>query len=496
MATQSKRQRPSIAQQKDIICRIEKNENRSNIVSEYGLSGLPYITNLMKRKEKVLKAYEESLMSDKKTIRDGQHPQLESKMRDWIDDVTTRGAVTTRALMKIKAMEFAADMGITGFSCSDGWLTRFMKRKSIAVMKQHGDKDNVSPILVSEWKAKLADLISGYSPDDVFNADEAGLLFQLQSSQTHAVKGKRLQTGKMSKNRITVLVGCNMSGTEKLPLFIIGKSKNPHCFRGRDKPLMYGNNKKAWMTQELFVTYLKQVNSKMMRQKRKIIMFLDNCSSHPTDLLLSNIVIKFLPANTTSVLQPCDQGVIRSLKSGYRRHLHHYIIRQLEADREKTRTDIKIDLLLAMTWVKSAWESVTPVTIKNCFRKAGFTSQYDEETEIESDEDNMDPEFNEWVSADDAVRVHEDQPVIEHENSETEIEEDEEEEAIELLVKPSFVQLTDALNLIRRYDLFHNIHPDAGSLCDSLEKEAFYADVNSRKQSLITDYMQKDQNPK
>ncbi|XP_055308291.1 tigger transposable element-derived protein 6-like [Sitodiplosis mosellana] len=57
--------------------------------------------------------------------------------------------------------------------------------------------------------------------------------------------------------------------------------------------------------------WLIQFNRKMVIQKRKILLFLDNASSHP-HLKLSNIELVFLPPNTTSHTQPLDQGIINS----------------------------------------------------------------------------------------------------------------------------------------------------------------------------------------
>jgi hypothetical protein len=39
-----------------------------------------------------------------------------------------------------------------------------------------------------------------------------------------------------------------MSGTEKLPLLVIGKSAKPRCFKNAKIPIDYKANKKAWMT--------------------------------------------------------------------------------------------------------------------------------------------------------------------------------------------------------------------------------------------------------
>jgi len=60
--------------------------------------------------------------------------------------------------------------------------------------------------------------------------------------------GDKCSGGKRSKERITVLVGSNMDGSEKIPLFVIGKSKKPRCFRNAKIPVEYEANKKAWMT--------------------------------------------------------------------------------------------------------------------------------------------------------------------------------------------------------------------------------------------------------
>jgi len=54
---------------------------------------------------------------------------------------------------------------------------------------------------------------------------------------------------------------------------------------------------------------------------RKILLILDNASSHKwnKDEELSNVVLLFLPPNTTAHLQPCNAGIIWSFKSHHRK---------------------------------------------------------------------------------------------------------------------------------------------------------------------------------
>lgn len=60
---------------------------------------------------------------------------------------------------------------------------------------------------------------------------------------------------KLSKDRVTVMVCANATGTHKIPLLLIGKSKNPRCFKNVKIPLTYKSQKNAWMNADLFVEW-------------------------------------------------------------------------------------------------------------------------------------------------------------------------------------------------------------------------------------------------
>ena len=68
------------------------------------------------------------------------------------------------------------------------------------------------------------------------------------------------------------------------------------------------------------------------RERRKILMLVDNCPAHPNIANLKAVTLKFLPSNTTSCLQPMDQGIIQNLKIVYRRLVVEHVLRSLEAD--------------------------------------------------------------------------------------------------------------------------------------------------------------------
>jgi hypothetical protein len=69
------------------------------------------------------------------------------------------------------------------------------------------------------------------------------------------------------------------------------------------------------MTSEIFQEFLVSLDRRMASKSRKILLFLDHCPAHSKDARnLKNVQVKFFPANTSSVLQPMDQGIIKALK--------------------------------------------------------------------------------------------------------------------------------------------------------------------------------------
>ncbi|XP_053391290.1 tigger transposable element-derived protein 4-like [Mercenaria mercenaria] len=134
---------------------------------------------------------------------------------------------------------------------------------------------------------------------------------------------------------------------------------------------MYKSNKKAWMTGEIFEEWLHWFDRQM--KGRKVLLFVDNAPSHP-QVNLKNVSVKFLPANTTSLCQPMDQGIIQAMKLKYRKKQLQYVISQMELKQGKSGFDLlkDISVLDAIYWVARAFKEVEISTIVKCFAKCGF----------------------------------------------------------------------------------------------------------------------------
>ena len=87
----------------------------------------------------------------------------------------------------------------------------------------------------------------------------------------------------------------------------------------------------------------------MARQNRKVLLFIDNYCAHPQIHSLRAVTLKFLPPNTTAVIQPCDAGIIKNLKYYYRKMLMRSMLTWYEPyDSGKDKKEFQITLLDAM----------------------------------------------------------------------------------------------------------------------------------------------------
>lgn len=151
--------------------------------------------------------------------------------------------------------------------------------------------------------------------------DETGLFSRALPDHGFGVKGKQCMGGKKSKQRFTVAFFVAASRKKEKPV-VIQKAENLRCLKRFDKavlPVDYYSQKKAWMDGDIMEAILTKLNLRLSSCGRSILLFIDNAGCHPDYLKckFSNIKVCFLPANTTSKLQPLDLGIIQNFKVHY-----------------------------------------------------------------------------------------------------------------------------------------------------------------------------------
>ena len=150
--------------------------------------------------------------------------------------------------------------------------------------------------MTASWKeSTLPTLLSNYALRDIFNADEFGLFDKALPDKSMHLKSEDCVGAKCSKLRLTGLAAASATG-EKLPMFVIGKSKKPRRFNGvRNLPCRYRAENKSWMDSILFEEWVREQDGKFEHEGRKVALVVDNCPAHPDVADLKAINLVFLP---------------------------------------------------------------------------------------------------------------------------------------------------------------------------------------------------------
>ncbi|KAG0437264.1 Tigger transposable element-derived protein 6 [Dictyocoela muelleri] len=304
---------------------------------------------------------------------------LDVQLKQWFDIVENQGAFITEAILRAKALALYKELYLvieddqkecSDFHASNGWLYKFKQRHGISLKQCSGESFNPNQESYSDFIAEFNIKILFYGAENVFNCDETALFYKLSPSKSLLA---RVRKGvKQYKDRVTVLLACNRSGSEKLKPLILGKSKNPRCFKNFQKASFcdYYNNDNAWMTSKIFNQWLIDWDSQLRRNNRKILLLLDNCPAHKISCQLTNIELLFLPKNSTSRLQPLDAGIIRSFKAKFFNLQLSAIVSKVSAEVNILGLYKEVSLKDAVIYTKYAWNDVSTNTIINCWEKA------------------------------------------------------------------------------------------------------------------------------
>lgn len=376
----------------------EKTKKSERQLSKQFQVGKTQIHNILRDKEAIMKSWRENGTSShmKKKVKTAVG-EIDSIMYDWFCAVRNKKIPVTGPMLQEKALIVARslDCSETEFKASNGWLEKFKNRHGITGKTICGESASVPEETAELWKSKLASLCAGYSDENILNVDETGLFYCTLPKKTLCFKKSKCFGGKVSKNRITVMLCVSMKGEFEKPL-IIGKSLKPRCFKGvkLEKVKMdWRANKKAWMNTEVMTEFLEKLNSKMKKAGRKVVLFLDNAAPHP-DLTLSNVKLIFFPPNTTSVCQPLDLGIIKNFKELYKTQLLRHAIAQIDSDKTVEKS---VTVLDAVMWTVSAVKSIKPETVRKCFLKAGFPPYFaTTEAEESAEELTCEPDLEEF----------------------------------------------------------------------------------------------------
>ncbi|GFW65928.1 tigger transposable element-derived protein 1 [Trichonephila clavipes] len=239
----------------------------------------------------------------------------------WIEEQVQRRIPVSGYLIQQKALQFYKSMkqGERESATADEGATKIFPEE-LAKIIEDGD----------------------YSADQVFNADETGLYWKKLPNRTYIAKDEKTASGhKASKDRVTLLLCSNASADRMLKPLLINKSLRPRTLKGKDLkqlPVHWMANTKAWMTAAIFTEwfnncFVPEVEAYMKEKSLdlKVLLIVDDTASHP-QLEHLNVQLVFHPPNTTSLIQPLDQGIIATFKKYYIKTTYKFILNKLEKE--------------------------------------------------------------------------------------------------------------------------------------------------------------------
>ena len=349
-----------------------------------------------------------------------------------------------------------------------------------------GEKVSADTTKVEPFKKELQELLEreALTLEQLYNCDETGLCYRMLPSKTLASRSEKEASGmKNQKDRVTLMACCNATGTHRLPLMFIGKAKSPRCFKNVNKealPVHNCSQKNAWVNTEIFIDWFHNqfvpAVTKHLKEKGltvKALLVLDNAPAHPNAASLvsqdGNIKAMFLPSNTTSILQPLDQGMLEALKRRYRKSLLQKLLLEDQEGRSIIQFVKQINMKDVVYMTASAWDDIPPLTLARSWNKL---LRIDDSSEPSSSPEESDPTIAEKQCEE---LAHQLDPSLQDEEIASWIYEDSDDQGYQLLTDDDIVQHVTQQEEVNdekdedESEESHNI-PSCGDVKDMLDK--------------------------
>lgn len=311
----------------DICARLEKGESRKVLMQEYNV-GMSTLYDIKAHKAQLLRFFANSASSaaaeQRRTLHTPKLEHLDRALYQWFLGKRAEGVPVSGPMLIEKAKDFYEQMQLTE-PCvfSGGWLWRFKARHGIKKLDASVEKQAADHRAAEQFCGFFRSLTAehGLSPEQVYNADETGLFWRCLPSPS--LEGGAVPGVRQSKDRLTVLMCANATGSHKIKPLVVGKGGGPRAFGGiQQLPVAYKAQGNAWVDKEIFSDWFHHIfvpsvkehfRAAGLPEDGKAILLLDNARARPreAELASGNIFTVFLPASVTSLLQPMDQGIRR-----------------------------------------------------------------------------------------------------------------------------------------------------------------------------------------
>lgn len=415
-------------------------------MQQYGSSKPPSqttISRILKSRNEIIGAKEADFQLVRR--RKQSNPLLRKILTEWITQAHWEQIPITTPIIQLTAYaiwtRLPASMKDGNGMFNHKWCNSFVKKLNINLTGSAAAiADNKGYKLNKEWKLdeklELKTYIrwliaeKNYEPRDLFTIDEFSLFYLLPLDQIFDISSidKGLKQSSLStENMLTVMLGCNIDGSEKLHPLVVSKhetfdvasSSHPglrsqnveHLSAqalinkvGETYSISYKSNNNKWITSSMFQDYLLTLDHKLENSTpdRHIAILLDNSSSHRMiNLEFKHIRLVYLentskhknPFNGLNSAKfdylPMSFGIVEQFKILYRLQQYLEMINKqrsnVESDdlgqpklgsslsspsvRATHETDVlaerdyQVPFIKVIEWIRRLWDSISPQMI-------------------------------------------------------------------------------------------------------------------------------------
>lgn len=378
----------------EVLRRFDAGENLSQVSKALGLATSTVSTIRVNRERIKASAQASTPASACKLFlhRSDVMENMERMLSQWILEQNRNNEPASTAAIQLKARSLYHDLqnkqgenaDRKPFAASKGWFDRFKRRHSFHDMKS-GDvggnaaaETEVDPKYQEELKNVIEE--GSYTAQQVFYVFETGLFWKRMPTKTFISKEEKSAVGfKVSKERLTLLLGGNAAGDFKIKPLLVYQSENPRALKGYAKPnlpVIWRSNKKAVMTVDIFEDWFANffcpaVEKYCAKQNitNKALLVVDNAPSHPVNLndLSDNVRVEYLPREATAAM---DRDVVANFRAFYLRRNFQQLVNAVDGEDKVAVREYwnKFNILGAVDNVAESWEEVKQGTVNAAWK--------------------------------------------------------------------------------------------------------------------------------
>lgn len=288
---------------------------------------------------------------------------VEKGLLRWFRDAQAHRLPVNEAVLLAKAGELAARLGVADFTANLTWIVHW-KYKYNVTDKEVG---RVAHCGARNRGWAPPEGMCRYDADDVYSLVETGFFY--------------LSRGSGLVHRLSVVLACNVTGTDRLKPLVVTNDRDP-WFSRHVQPLLDAGDGGRWTTGDL-ASFVERWDRAVW--PRRVLVVLDRCLALPPGVRPRNVEVARFPA-----------------AADHHHHPHHplgsHVIRNAAAYEFYARQTLPpaghVTVLDFVHLLSDVWANVPPPLVRNCFRALGWTGG----TGVEQVRENVRADFERWTA--------------------------------------------------------------------------------------------------